>query len=795
MEIPKRTGLALTAILLFLRVPFASLADDRPELTVWVLGMRPGWKAAMKRFEGESGLKVVASVYGTNMDPQKLMCGIAGGSPPDVIYQDRFAVGGWAARDAFLPLDPYLAKSSVIRKEDFYPAAWDEACYKGKVYAIPIGTDDRALYYNRDHLKAAGLVDEHGEAKPPQTWDQLKADALKLSQHDPDKSIRRLGFIPNFGNSWLYFYGWQNGGAFMSEDRTKVTLNEPRIAEALQFMVDTYDALGGVEQVDKFSSGFEAGEHDPFGIGKISMVITGSWHLDNLATYFTNMNFGVAPAPVPKGKPFITWCGGFAWAIPSGAKHPDEAWRFIEFVSRPDIGMMMYDVERRYSESRGAPYVPFLNANRVLTEQAYRKLILENEDLPPTIKSGYKQFMELLPVARFRPVTAVGQELWDQHARAFELAVHQVYPPQEALDRCTAEVQKELDRLQDKQPAPPLHWTLPAVLFALLLLVPGLVFVVRAQRVARQSLFRGEGLAGLLFISPWLFGFLLLTVGPIFVSIVFSLCDYDVLHAPRYVGLANYIGMLKVHVARDGSWLPWQWSLKATQPLFWRSLWNTLYMMVGVPLGMAVGLGVAMLLNTKVKGMTVYRTIYYLPAIVPAVASSILWLWVLNPTNGLINVILKPLGLGQPPWLTDPAWAKPSIILMGLWGAGSGMIIWLAGLQGIPQHLYEAATIDGAGWWSRFLHVTLPMLSPYIFFNLIMGIIGTLQIFTQAYIITQGGPVDSTLFYVYNLFNYAFKYFRMGEASAMAWILFLVILALTLFQLKLAPRWVHYEVE
>lgn len=749
----------------------------------------------MKQFETESGFHVVASVYGTNMDPQKLMCGIAGGSPPDVIYQDRFAVGGWAARDAFLPLDGYLARSTVIRKENYYRAAWDEACYRGKVYAIPIGTDDRALYYNKDHLLAAGLVDAQGRPKPPRTWKELKSYALRLSRHNPDGTIRRLGFIPNFGNSWLYLYGWQNGGQFMNADRTKVTLNDPRIVKALQYMVGIYDALGGVNEVDKFRSGFEAGEHDPFGIGKISMVITGSWHLDTLATYFTEMNFGVAPAPVPEGKPVITWCGGFAWAIPRGAKHPDAAWRFIEFMSRPETGMMMYRVEKRYAESRGAPYVPFLNANRRVTEEAYRRLVLENEDLPATIKEAYKQFMELLPVAKFRPVTSVGQELWDQHVRAFDLAVHHVYPPQEALARCTAEVQKQLDRLERKQPGPPLNWTLPVVLFVILLVTPVAVFVLRAQRAVRRSLFKGESLAGMLFVSPWLFGFLLLTVGPIFVSIVFSLCDYDVLHPPHYIGWANYGNMLAVHLARHGSWLPWRWTVTATQPLFWKSLWNTLYMMIGIPLGMTVGLAVAMLLNTKVKGMTVYRTIYYLPAIVPAVASSILWLWVLNPTNGLINVILKPLGLGQPPWLTDPAWAKPSLILMGLWGAGAGMIIWLAGLQGIPQHLYEAATIDGAGWWSQFWNVTLPMLSPYIFFNLIMGIIGTLQIFTQAYIITQGGPVDSTLFYVYNLFNYAFKYFRMGEASAMAWILFLVILALTLIQLKLAPKWVHYETE
>jgi len=219
-------------------------------------------------------------------------------------------------------------------------------------------------------------------------------------------------------------------------------------------------------------------------------------------------------------------------------------------------------------------------------------------------------------------------------------------------------------------------------------------------------------------------------------------------------------------------------------------------MVLGVPLGMAVSLGVAMLLNARVKGMAFYRTIYYLPAIVPAVASSILWIWVLNPQFGLVNVALQRLfGIAGPQWLQSELWSKPSILLMGLWGAGAGMIIWLAGLKGIPETLYEAAEIDGAGKCAAFRHVTLPMLSPYIFFNLIMGVIGTFQIFTQAYIMTSGGPVDSTLFYAYYLFNNAFRYFKMGYASALAWILFLIILALTLVQLRLGKRWVYYEGE
>ncbi|MBI2201687.1 MAG: sugar ABC transporter permease [Armatimonadetes bacterium] len=295
------------------------------------------------------------------------------------------------------------------------------------------------------------------------------------------------------------------------------------------------------------------------------------------------------------------------------------------------------------------------------------------------------------------------------------------------------------------------------------------------QRRGRPPLY------GYLFAAPWLTGLTLLTAGPILVSILYSFCRYDVLHPPQFVGLDNYRRLF------------------FEDPLFWKSLANTGFMMLGIPVGMAAGLGIALLLNAKVRGMQVYRTIFYLPAIVPMVASSILWIWVLNPEVGLINAFLKMLGWADPPnWLQSADWllgSKTAIVIMGLWSAGSGMIVWLAGLKGIPQHLYEAADIDGAGPLTRFFHVTLPMLSPYIFFNLIMGIIGTMQIFTQAYIMTEGGPDDSTMFYAYYLFNSAFRYFEMGYASALAWILFLVILALTLVQIKLAPRWVHYEAE
>jgi multiple sugar transport system permease protein len=280
---------------------------------------------------------------------------------------------------------------------------------------------------------------------------------------------------------------------------------------------------------------------------------------------------------------------------------------------------------------------------------------------------------------------------------------------------------------------------------------------------------------GLLFISPWLVGLIVFTIYPIFASIYFSFTDYTVLRPPRWVGLQNYIALFTEDV------------------LFPKSLGNTLYYAAfALPLGMIGSVGLALLLNKKLLGMSVYRTVFYLPNILPTVAMSVLWIWLFNPNYGLFNSILQQLGLPGVPWLTSPKWSKPSLIIMSLWGIGGSMVIYLAGLQDIPEHLYEAAELDGANSWQKTWHVTLPMLTPTIFFNLVMGLIGVFSYFTQAFIMTNGGPVDSTLFYMLYLYRNAFVYFKMGYASAMAWILFIIVVSLTALVFKSSGRWVYY---
>lgn len=286
---------------------------------------------------------------------------------------------------------------------------------------------------------------------------------------------------------------------------------------------------------------------------------------------------------------------------------------------------------------------------------------------------------------------------------------------------------------------------------------------------------------GLLFASPYIVGFLLLILYPAVASLYYSLCQYNVIKPPVWIGAGNYV------------------ELFTQDPLFWKSLSNTLYFtLFSVPLALAFSLGLALLLNQKVRAMAAYRTLFFLPSIVPIVASAVLWLWVLNPESGLINGMLRQfLGIDGPGWIADERWSKPSLILMSLWSVGGAMVIFLAGLADVPQSLYEVADIDGAGRWAKFRHVTLPMLTPTILFNLVMGLIAAFQYFTQVYVMTggKGGPVDSTMFYALYLYRNSFYYLRMGYASAMAWLLFVLILAATISLLVTSKRWVHYHGE
>lgn len=282
-------------------------------------------------------------------------------------------------------------------------------------------------------------------------------------------------------------------------------------------------------------------------------------------------------------------------------------------------------------------------------------------------------------------------------------------------------------------------------------------------------------IVGYIFIAPFILGFIIWFLIPALTSLWMAFQDWNMIKPPTFIALGNFRDLFK-------------------DKLFWQSLKvTTIYTAISVPLTMVLAFLLALLMNTKVRGITVFRTIYYMPGIVPAVANAVLWAWILNSEFGLLNAFLHFLGLPKILWLQDPEWALPALILMSLWSLGGPMVTYLAGLQGIPNEFYEAAEIDGAGGWAKLRHVTIPLMSPVIFFTLIMGIIGTFQVFTAGYLITNGGPQNATLFYVLYLYRNAFQYLRMGYAAALAWVLALIIMGLTVFVFRGLGGRVYYE--
>ena len=486
-------------------------------------------------------------------------------------------------------------------------------------------------------------------------------------------------------------------------------------------------------------------------------------------------------------EPFVTWTGGASLCIPRGAKNRNDAWEYIKFATSTKGRFVDATAQRAWERLRGRAYIPSLSSSREANDAIFAKY----PPADPKFAAVLKKYIDMMPVGRIRPTTFAGQVLWNEHVKAMETALYRKATPRQALLDAQANVQRDLNAFFDKDKHPVIDLSVPLKVAGAVVALAAAGFAVWFSRQRIGRLDRQEAKWAYIFVAPWLVGFLLLTLGPMLASLLFSFTQYDVLNSAHWIGLQNYATMADTGRA----------------PLL-KALGNAIYMgALGVPLGLATGLAVALLLNTGAKGMRAYRTFFYMPAIVPTTAAAVLWTWVLTPdaNKGLINsywthTITPWLGVQPPGWIQSADWSKNGLIVMGIWGAGSGMILWLAGLKGVSPSLYEASGIDGASPWRQFWSVTFPMLSPIVFFNTIMGFIGAMQEFDRQYVMKPSsdgpiGPDDSMLTPVYHLFQNGFTFFKMGYASSIAWLVFAIILAITFVQFRLAPRWVHYEVE
>ena len=734
--------------------------DGKQEIVVWnLMLLGPDIELALHQFEVENPqYRVVYSssvAPDTTTDGQRLLTAIAGGVPPDMMMFDRYAIPEWAARGALTDLRPFIERQKAddparINLADYYPWTIQEGSY-GKpgdsgapgIFGIPATVDCRLLFSNAKELKQVGMVDlKTGEARPPRTWEELRELAKRLTITDKSTGkLVRLGYAPNVGDSWLYMYAWQAGGELLSADGRKVTFDTPPVRRALKYIVNLFDDSGGVSKVNAFESSFqEAGPLDPFLTGEVAMKIDHTWALQQMINWKPDMDFLTSPAPIPAdrlagGAKPITWSGGMSYIIPKGAQQSEGAFKLIQFLISRRIYRFIQEADRESMAAEGRLYLPTPDPNRKHFEEIEREWVSDDPTVPIRIKQAYAVIKQMLPTARIRPPSPIGQVLWNQHVRAMDAAINHVYAGKvkdedaevEALafDNA-ARAQAQLDAFLQPPPPSEVNWTNYFWAYAAVIVLCGAAGVIAYRRNRRTYNYRKcEVGAALIFASPWLIGMICLTGGPILFSIITSFTRYDVLNPARYVGLQNYRDLV-------------------TDDVFFQSLWNTGYMVLRLPLVMAVGLAIAMLLNRQIRGIGVYRTAFFMPSIVPVVASSLLWLMLLNPNFGAIDAFLgwlfatpplhwlawtvgaiagHPVQFTPPAWLDDPRWSKPSLILMSVWGAGGGMIIWLAGLQSIPRQLYEAAEIDGAGPWRQFTNVTLPMLSPYVLFNAVVAMV------------------------------------------------------------------------
>jgi multiple sugar transport system permease protein len=720
---------------------------------------------------GHPDIKIVR-INATDFN-SKLKTMLAAGTPPDLFYIEYQNVPEFAGMHLLADLDPLIAKMPDGRHwlDQFYPLIVQAFRYDGReagrgpLYGIPKGFTPLVMYVNCDLFAKAGIAVPYGGW----TWDEFEADCKKISATAPDAAGRNYGAVLN--TSWplvlgniLQSYG---GNFFKGADFSQSTVDSPqciaalRMVQRLRFVDDAaFHATGPAER----DNGYQM-----FFTGKVGCLgPVGRWETPHFRGTgpgdpgITAFSWDVVP--LPHEARTVTDIATVAWTMSASTKHPDEAFELLRFLCGPSgqetIARLGLEIPSLKSVANGPAFLKGKpDHSRIFLEQ------IENAQI--TQLPSQREFTQYFN---------------DELDASLELNQR---TPEEAAHRLKERWQAEMSSPLKSGRYPPMNWRSIgwATGAALVVAIGALWFFSRRQKLG--ALDRKVERTGWLFISPWVLGFVVLTLGPMVMSLLLSLTRWTALTPTtdaQFVGLDNFRHLLRF----DEDFIP---SLRVT----------AYYALLAVPLTQVAALVVALLMNARVKGIAWFRTIYYVPTLVGGVTMAAIWLWLLNPKYGLIDHLLAPaahlFGKTPPDWVGQDAsrWGVPAFVLMSLWTVGSGMLVYLAALKNVPASLYEAARIDGASANRQFWAVTLPMISPLIFFNLVMAIIGSFQIFAQVYVMTDGGPGNATLFYVLYLYRQAFQFDNMGYASAMAWVLFVIVLALTAVVIRTSRRWVYYE--
>lgn len=711
----------------------------------------------------------------------KLQTMMASGDPPDVFYVGNERIPSFGAMGLLEPLEPYLERDAAthdpraLHLEDFYPQVvdafrWDGTQMgKGALLGIPKDFTTVGFYYNKDLFRKAGVP----FPAPDWTWDDYISAARTIGALTDEHGEHYTGseFVTwaAMVRAYLYTWGVDVKGASFDE----ITLEDPRAMEALErlrsWRHDEEHTLTSGRS--KIATGAAV-----FSTGRVGMAGPfGRWVVPEYAR-ITSFDWDFAP--LPRGSQRANILLTVAWAISSQSKHKDESWKLVRWLT---------DVDAQRAQARLGLAIP-----------SNRKAAESDAFVNPAVKPANDQgFLDAIQVARWVdwPVSPKFESRlalnMDEGLKTGSI------PVKEAVERFKQQWKDIRTSPLGRTDFPRMPWGMVAVCAAAAVLLAGVVVAALRARTRLPAHALREERTGYVFASPWVLGFCIFMAFPIVMSLLLSMTRWNgmgTLDEAQWVGLRNYQQLL---------------SADETFPVSVRV--TLYYALIAVPGGQVLALLAALLMNQKVRGVPLFRAAWYLPTVLAGVGVAVLWRWVFDGDAGLMNEVLRPaingvnhvlaaLGSsaaipGPPQWFGKDAavFGAPAFAIMSMWMVGGGMMIYLAGLQNIPEELHEAAGVDGVGAVRRFVGITLPMLSPVILFNTLMAVIGSFQVFTQAFVMTGGEPGDLTRFYVLYLFDQGFQFYEMGYASAMAWLLLLVTLGVTLLILRTSARLVYYE--
>ena len=740
------------------------------------------------------GVKVQYEYTDYNSYFSKLLVQYSAGVAPDVAMTGPDKLAQYARRGAFLPLDDFANNDKSFDISVYYPAIVQAAKYKDVLYSIPRDVAPYSfLYYNKRIFKELGIPEPDGTW----TWDYKERPELKEKdflwvlgrlQQKKDGKVTRYPVCPwwigGLTDNLIYSQGLKYCND--PESPTKLLFNSPEVVKTHEFLYELIQKKY-VPSPNDLNNTLQTTGDQLFMQQKSAMYLCGIWDVTKIRESLKPgskefFDWDITTFPAYAGKPQAFIGAGATYSIVSSTKHPKEAWELVKWVCNKggmdDLAAAGVAQPAVKKLAQSSPWIP-------------------GADAP--IEQRYPKSMQLTDLAVDKMVMAPTWEYWSEMQNfvnsELELAYNGSKTMKQALNDGQKNAERRLAQIQKQQANPEFNWPVAGAisLVAIGLILWWVYAPEKGKKLTNQQ--KTENRSGHFFIAPWLIGMAVFTLGPMLLSMFMSFADWDIITPAKFRGVGNFTEAF------------------TEDPKFWGAHTVTaIYTAVSVPLGICTSLALALLLNVKVRGIPLFRTLFYLPALSSAVAASLVWKKIFQQDGGVLNMIIYGmdgkgnfLGLAtllapfakageQINWIGSDKSALLSLILMAIWGAGGGTVILLAGLQGIPQFYYEAAEIDGAKAWQKFKVITLPLLTPSLFFSLITGVIGSFQVFTQAFVMTGGGPGDSTRFFVLHLYDQAFKGLRMGYASSLGWILFFVVLIFTLLQFKLS-KYIYYEAE